>query len=103
MWYFNYLYTKLQKHDSGEQDMSLTYKWTKESKWRAILYSDSDWGADWDTRRSRSGYGAFLAENFIMAQQRLQTTTALSSAEAEFQALVLSMCFVLWLIHSLEC
>jgi hypothetical protein len=103
MWYFNYLYTKLQKHDSGEQDMSLTYKWTKESKWRIILYSDSDWGADWDTRRSRSGYGAFLAENFIMAQQRLQTTTALSSAEAEFQALVLSMCFMLWLIHSLEC
>jgi len=50
-------------------------------------YSDSDWGADIDTRRSTSGYVFFLAGGPITWKSKLQPTVALSSTEAEYMAL----------------
>jgi hypothetical protein len=53
-------------------------------------YSDSDWGAHLDTRRSTSGYIFFLAGGPVSWKSKLQPTVALSSTEAEYMALTLA-------------
>ena len=46
-------------------------------------FCDSDWAGDQDTRRSTTGFLAFMAGGPIAWQSRLQTTIAASSMEAE--------------------
>jgi hypothetical protein len=49
--------------------------------------SDSDWGGDFDTRRSTTGWIYTLNNSFIAWNSKLQRTVALSSCEAEYMAL----------------
>ena len=50
-------------------------------------YSDADWGANLDTRRSITGYVFYLAGGPISWKSKLQPTVALSTTEAEYMAL----------------
>jgi hypothetical protein len=50
-------------------------------------YSDASWGGDIRTRRSTGGYAFFLAGAPVSWSSKLQSTVALSSAEAEYIAL----------------
>src|SRR3977135_3953245 len=52
-----------------------------------IAYTDSDWAADPNKRRSITGYFFKLANGIICWQSRSQKTVALSSTEAEYMAL----------------
>ena len=61
-----------------------------------IGFSDSDYAADIDTRRSRSGSAWYLCGNLISAQSKLQQSVTLSTAEAEFCALTLNTTFAMW-------
>ena len=61
-----------------------------------IGFSDSDYAADVDTRRSRSGSAWYLCGNLISAQSKLQQSVTLSTAEAEFCALTLNTTFAMW-------
>ena len=45
-----------------------------------------------DTGRSTSGLGVFVGGSLIVHKSKLQQITTLSSAEAEFVALVLAIC-----------
>jgi hypothetical protein len=56
-----------------------------------LIYSDSDWAGDPDTRRSVSGGVLFLYGNALTFLSVLQKTVALSSSEAELMALVENM------------
>jgi hypothetical protein len=49
--------------------------------------SDSDWGGDYDTRRSTTGWVYTLNSSAIAWNSKLQKTVALSSCEAEYMAL----------------
>jgi hypothetical protein len=49
--------------------------------------SDSDWASEPDNRRSVTGYCFFLAGAVVSSSSKRQTSTALSSAEAEYMAL----------------
>ena len=60
-------------------------------------YSDSDWAGDLDTRRSTTGYLAFMAGGPIAWQSRLQTTVAVSSMEAEYMAAFAMVQEICWL------
>jgi hypothetical protein len=47
-------------------------------------FTDSDWGSDQDTRRSTSGYVAFMAGAPVCWMSKLQPIVAVSSMEAEY-------------------
>ena len=50
------------------------------------VYTDSDWAADYDTRRSTTGYLFQLAGGAISWKSKRQPTVALSTTEAEYMA-----------------
>ena len=67
-------------------------------------YSDSDYAADIDTRRSRTGFCFFIGNNICGWKSKLQPSVALSTAEAEYMALCDACTYSIWmraLMHDL--
>ena len=60
-------------------------------------YSDADWGADINDRKSISGYVFIFAGGPIAWSSKKQTTVALSSMEAEYMALTHAAQEATWL------
>lgn len=75
----------LLRYLRGTSDLCLTYDRTAGE--RIVLgYADADWGGCLDTRRSTTGYLFRTFGGPIAWRSRRQTTTALSTAEAEYMA-----------------
>ena len=53
-----------------------------------MLYTDSDWAGDKETRRSTSGGCLMLGQHVISHWSKSQSNIALSSGEAELNAAV---------------
>ena len=81
----------------GTTDYGFLYKRDLETKVSLVGYSDSDWAGDHDTRRSTSDYILFLNGCPVSYRTKMQTSTALSSCEAETIAASLAGQEVLWL------
>lgn len=62
-----------------------------------VGYTDSDWAADLDQRKSTSAYLFTLYGGAISWSSKRQPTTALSSTEAEYMALVATIQEAMWL------
>lgn len=60
-------------------------------------YTNADRGGDMDNRRSTSGYCTFLSSNLITWRSKKQDVVSRSSAEAEFRAIALGTCELLWI------
>lgn len=70
--------------------------------WVIVAYVDSDW-ANWKgSRRSRTGWLIYLNGNLVDFGSKLQSSIALSSAEAEYMALAHVVKRLLWLLSILE-
>eukprot|EP00253_Pinus_taeda_P025107 PITA_25107 len=68
------------------------------SHWNAAkCYSDSDWAGNLDDRRSITGYAFSIGSRVISWSSKKQSTVALSSCEAEYQALCAATCEAIWL------
>ena len=65
-------------------------------------YSDSDWAGDVVDRRSTSGYGFFLCGGLVSFASTKQRTVALSSLEAEYAAVALTVKEALWIMRWLQ-
>ena len=59
----------------------------KDSMWRMVAFSDSDYAGDSDTRKSVSGYVIYLCGVPISWRSKAQRSVTLSSTEAEWIAL----------------
>ena len=71
----------------------LTYTWNydlfyaSENLIDPICYCDADWGGDFDTRRSTTGYIHLFRHAAITWKSSLSKTVALSSTKAEYMGL----------------
>eukprot|EP00253_Pinus_taeda_P031971 PITA_31971 len=65
-------------------------------------FSDSDWAGNLDDRRSITGYAFNRGSGVIAWSSKKQSTVALSSCEAEYQALCAATCEAIWLRRLLK-
>lgn len=65
-------------------------------------YSDSDWGAWLDTRRSVTGYIMMLGQSPVSWKSKKQNTVSKSSSEAEYRAMSAAASEITWLVRLLE-
>ena len=71
--------------------MSVEFPW-QGAPTHLVGYSDSDWAGCSKTRRSTSGGGITLGQHLLTHWSRTQTCVALSSGEAELNAMLKAAC-----------
>ena len=80
---------------SGTSNYGILY--TDTSDVTLAGFSDSDWAGNLDDRRSITGYAFSIGSGVIAWSSKKQSTVALSSCEAEYQALCAATCEAIWL------
>ncbi|XP_020690255.2 uncharacterized protein LOC110105202 [Dendrobium catenatum] len=60
-------------------------------------FADSNWASDKTDRRSITGYCAFLGRTLISWTVKKQSSVARSSTEAEYRAISIAACDIIWL------
>lgn len=70
---------------------------SKNNHLRVEAYTDADWAGSLVDRKSTSVYCTFVGGNLVTWRSKKQPVVARSSAEAEFRAMALGICELMWL------
>jgi hypothetical protein len=102
---------RVMKYLRGTTNMGLTYKGSgnimqiKHGQHQYVHmegYSDADWAGDATDRKSTTGYVVHVNGNVVSWGMKKQPTIALSTAEAEYMAISLTVQEILWIKQLLK-
>ncbi|KAM1701493.1 hypothetical protein ACFXTN_024755 [Malus domestica] len=89
------LVKRILRYLKGTWQCGLTY--SAQDNMDLFAYSDADWAADINTRRSTTGYIVFLGSNPVSWQSKKQGSVSRSSTDAEYKALANAAADVAWI------
>jgi len=93
-------FIRILKYIKGSSSKGLLYGSNNHT--RVVCYSDADWAGSPFDRRSTSGYCVSIGGNLISWKSKKQSVVARSSAEAEYKAMALATCELVWLKQLLK-
>ena len=82
--------------------MPLVYNKFDITHLRVVVYADSSWADDADTRRSRYGYALYVGKALICWRSKLHSCVSLSTAEAEYCAATEAAKTIKWVTSMLK-
>ncbi|XP_019168541.1 PREDICTED: uncharacterized protein LOC109164467 [Ipomoea nil] len=91
---------RILRYIKGSPGQGVFYPTNNKLKLQA--FSDSDWASCSETRRSVTGFCAFLGTSLISWCSKKQATVSKSSSEAEYRALAMTTCELQWLNSLLQ-
>lgn len=86
---------RVLRYLKGTVDLKIRYDRASDGEMTA--FSDADWGADSDTRRSCTGYVVVMSNGAISWCSQRQPIVALSTTESEYIALSTTTREIMWL------
>ena len=84
------------RYIKGTFDYGLIYS-PKDNNTQIVGYADADWAGDVSTRESTSGYAFQIGGSTLSWMSKRQSIVALSTIEAEYDALSTATQEVIWL------
>ena len=91
---------RILQHVKGTPGQGVLYE--NRGHTHIVGYCDADWAGSPIDRRSTLGNCEFIRGNLISWKSKKQDVVARSSAEAEYQAMALATCELIWLKHLLQ-